>query len=232
MPTDTQTLPCRDRSRGGVSSLDSAKGNPKIDPLAPLRINLRRDPRAINLRFLNSPKNHRPNLFSAESRSLSQALPTVQPTFPVLRINSPCYRTPTTSSLTRITPHPPFSTPQIPQCGSRSPRLPQSHHTHPKLPGLANRTLNLTSGVTMPAKPIGLSRRTIPTLCQEGWMVTFQRSQDDARQRVEDIDARQEEVLAELERLNARIESLLQTHGRSTASETESSVGVSSVQVT
>jgi|GEM_PF-2489167 ElaB/YqjD/DUF883 family membrane-anchored ribosome-binding protein len=63
-------------------------------------------------------------------------------------------------------------------------------------------------------------------------MVTFQRSQDDARQRVEDIDARQEEVLAELERLNARIESLLQSHGRSTASETESSVGVSSVQVT
>lgn len=63
-------------------------------------------------------------------------------------------------------------------------------------------------------------------------MVTFQRSQDDARQRVEDIDARQEEVLAELERLNARIESILQAHGRSTASETESSVRVGSVQVT
>lgn len=63
-------------------------------------------------------------------------------------------------------------------------------------------------------------------------MVTFQRSQEDARQRVEDIDARQEEVLAELERLNARIESILQAHGRSAANESESGVGVSSVQVT
>jgi hypothetical protein len=63
-------------------------------------------------------------------------------------------------------------------------------------------------------------------------MVTFQRSQEDARQRVEDIDARQEEVLAELERLNARIETILQAHGRSAANENESSVGVSSVQVT
>lgn len=62
-------------------------------------------------------------------------------------------------------------------------------------------------------------------------MVTFQRSQEDARKRVEDIDARQEEVLAELERLNARIETILQAHGRSAASEAESGVGVSSVQV-
>lgn len=62
-------------------------------------------------------------------------------------------------------------------------------------------------------------------------MVTFQRSPEESRQRVENLDSRQEEVLAELERLNARIESILQSHGRSAASETESSIGVGTVQV-
>jgi hypothetical protein len=38
-------------------------------------------------------------------------------------------------------------------------------------------------------------------------------------------------VLAELERLNARIELILQAHGRGTQSEEGSSVGVSPVQV-
>jgi len=63
-------------------------------------------------------------------------------------------------------------------------------------------------------------------------MVTFQRSPEEARQRVENLDSRQEEVLAELERLNARIESILQSHGRSSAGESESSIGVGAVQVT
>ncbi|MEY4568070.1 MAG: hypothetical protein RLY14_3040 [Planctomycetota bacterium] len=62
-------------------------------------------------------------------------------------------------------------------------------------------------------------------------MVTYQRSQDDTRQRIEDIDSKQEEVLAELERLNARIEVILQAHGRGPTTDEGSSVGVSPVQV-